>query len=72
MCRGRIGWQQGRKPAGGVRMGQKYRPNYWKNAALLTGSDVVLRLAGLGLRIGLANALGGEKGWYPKVPPYRP
>ena len=25
-------------------MGQKYRPNYWKNAALLTGSDVVLRL----------------------------
>lgn len=41
-------------------MGQKYRPNYWKNAALLTGSDVVLRLAGLGLRIGLANALGGE------------
>ena len=33
-------------------MGQKYRPNYWKNAALLTGSDVVLRLAGLGLRIG--------------------
>ena len=60
MCRGRIGWQQGRKPAGGVCMGQKYRPNYWKNAALLTGSDVVLRLAGLGLRIGLANALGGE------------
>ena len=41
-------------------MGQKDRPNYWKNAALLTGSDVVLRLAGLGLRIGLANALGGE------------
>ena len=39
-------------------MGQKDRPNYWKNAALLTGSDVVLRLAGLGLRIGLANALG--------------
>ena len=38
-------------------MGQKDRPNYWKNAALLTGSDVVLRLAGLGLRIGLANAL---------------
>ena len=29
-------------------MGQKYRPNYWKNAALLTGSDVVLRLAGHG------------------------
>ena len=28
-------------------MGQKYRPNYWKNAALLTGSDVVLRLAAL-------------------------
>ena len=36
-------------------MGQKYRPNYWKNAALLTGSDVVLRLAGLELRIGLAT-----------------
>ena len=36
------------------------RPSYLKNAALLTGSDVVLRLAGLGLRIGLANALGGE------------
>ena len=39
-------------------MGQKYRPNYWKNAALLTGSDVVLRLAGLGLRIGLAVVKG--------------
>ena len=39
-------------------MGQKYRPNYWKNAALLTGSDVVLRLAGLGLRIGLAVIKG--------------
>ncbi len=49
-------------------MGQKYRPNYWKNAALLTGSDVVLRLAGLGLRIGLANALGGEgMGRYQRV-----
>ncbi len=34
--------------------------SYWKNAALLTGSDVVLRLAGMGLRIWLANALGGE------------
>ena len=33
--------------------------SYLKNAALLTGSDVVLRLAGMGLRIWLANALGG-------------
>ena len=37
------------------------RQNYFKNAALLTGSDVVLRLAGMGLRIWLANALGGCK-----------
>ena len=37
------------------------RQSYFKNAALLTGSDVVLRLAGMGLRIWLANALGG---WY--------
>ena len=36
------------------------RQSYLKNAALLTGSDVVLRLAGMGLRIYLANALGGE------------
>ena len=36
------------------------RQNYLKNAALLTGSDIVLRLAGMGLRIYLANALGGE------------
>ena len=36
------------------------RQSYLKNAALLTGSDVVLRLAGMGLRIWLANALGGE------------
>lgn len=34
--------------------------SYLKNAALLTGSDVVLRLAGMGLRIWLANELGGE------------
>ena len=34
--------------------------SYFKNAVLLTGSDVVLRLAGMGLRIYLANALGGE------------
>ena len=27
------------------------RQSYLKNAALLTGSDVVLRLAGMGLRI---------------------
>ena len=39
-------------------MGQKYRPNYWKNAALLTGSDVVLRLAGLGL------LPFGSDGWF--------
>jgi len=32
----------GKDASGGVRMGQKSRPNYWKNAALLTGSDVVL------------------------------
>ena len=36
------------------------RHSYLKNAALLTVSDVVLRLAGMGLRIYLANALGGE------------
>ncbi len=36
------------------------RQSYLKNAALLTVSDVVLRLAGMGLRIYLANALGGE------------
>ena len=36
------------------------RQSYLKNAALLTGADVVLRLAGMGLRIWLANALGGE------------
>ena len=36
------------------------RPSYLKNAALLTGADVMLRLAGMGLRIWLANALGGE------------
>ena len=36
------------------------RQSYLKNAALLTGSDIVLRLAGMGLRIYLANALGGE------------
>ena len=33
------------------------RQSYLKNAALLTGSDVVLRLAGMGLRIWLANEL---------------
>ena len=33
--------------------------SYLKNAALLTGADVLLRLAGMGLRIYLANALGG-------------
>ena len=36
------------------------RQSYLKNAALLTVSDVALRLAGMGLRIYLANALGGE------------
>lgn len=36
------------------------RHSYLKNAALMTGADVVLRLAGMGLRIYLANALGGE------------
>ena len=34
--------------------------SYLKNAALLTGADILLRLAGMGLRIWLANALGGE------------
>ena len=34
--------------------------SYLKNAALMTGADVLLRLAGLGLRIYLANVLGGE------------
>ena len=34
--------------------------SYLKNAVLLTGADVLLRLAGMGLRIYLANALGGE------------
>lgn len=36
------------------------RQSYLKNAALITGADIVLRLAGMGLRIWLANALGGE------------
>ena len=36
------------------------RQSYLKNAALLTGADIVLRLAGMGLRIWLANALGVE------------
>ena len=36
------------------------RQSYLKNAVLLTGADVLLRLAGMGLRIYLANALGGE------------
>lgn len=36
------------------------RQSYLKNAALMTGADVLLRLAGMGLRIWLANALGGE------------
>ena len=36
------------------------RQSYLKNAALMTGADVVLRLAGMGLRIYLAQALGGE------------
>lgn len=34
--------------------------NYLKNAALLTGSSLVLRLAGMGFRIWLANLLGDE------------
>ena len=43
--------------------------SYLKNAALLTGADVLLRLAGMGLRIYLANALGrrGEWGVYQLV-----
>ena len=36
------------------------RQSYLKNAALMTGADVLLRLAGMGLRIYLANTLGGE------------
>ena len=36
------------------------RQSYLKNAALMTGADVLLRLAGMGLRIWLANALGSE------------
>lgn len=36
------------------------RQNYLKNAALLTGSSLVLRLAGMAFRIYLANALGDE------------
>lgn len=36
------------------------RQSYLKNAALMTGADILLRLAGMGLRIYLANALGGE------------
>ena len=35
------------------------RHGYLKNAALLTGADVMLRLAGMGLRIYLASAVGG-------------
>ena len=41
---------------GGTCVGQ----SYLKNAALLTGADILLRLAGMGLRVYLANALGGE------------
>ena len=36
------------------------RQNYLKNAVLLTGSSLVLRLAGMGFRIWLANRLGSE------------
>ena len=36
------------------------RASYLKNAAMLTASDVALRLAGMGLRIYLAGVLGGE------------
>lgn len=36
------------------------RRGYLKNAVLLTGADILLRLAGMGLRIYLASALGGE------------
>jgi stage V sporulation protein B len=36
------------------------RHSYLKNAAVLTAADVALRLAGMGFRIYLANALGGE------------
>lgn len=36
------------------------RKDYWKNALLLTGSSIVLRLAGMGFRIYLAGALGEE------------
>lgn len=36
------------------------RQNYLKNAALLTGSNLLLRLAGMAFRIYLANALGDE------------
>lgn len=36
------------------------RQNYLKNAALLTGSSLILRLAGMAFRIYLANALGDE------------
>lgn len=34
--------------------------NYVKNAALLTGSNLLLRLAGMAFRVYLANALGDE------------
>ena len=45
------------------------RQSYLKNAALMTGADVLLRLAGMGLRIYLANALGGEgMGLYQLLP----
>ena len=36
------------------------RQNYLKNAAILTVSGLALRLAGMLLRVCLANALGGE------------
>ena len=36
------------------------RQNYLKNAVLLTGSSLALRLAGMGFRIWLANRLGSE------------
>jgi stage V sporulation protein B len=36
------------------------RQSYLKNAAVLTAADIALRLAGMGFRIYLANALGSE------------
>ena len=52
MASGRIEWEPG---AFYSKRRCAMRQSYLKNAALLTGSDVVLRLAGMGLRLSLIH-----------------